>query len=87
MMNFGGMVCEQEWPSYDEAKCTEDTVEIAVQINGKVRARLRIAANLAKDDVFAAVKADEKVAAEIAGKNIVKEIYVPGKLVNIVAKG
>ena len=86
-MNFGGMVCEQEWPAYDEAKCTEDTVEIAVQINGKVRARLRIAADLAKDDVFAAVKADEKVAAEIAGKNIVKEIYVPGKLVNIVAKG
>lgn len=86
-MNFGGMVCEQEWPAYDEAKCTEDMVEIAVQINGKVRARLRIATNLAKDDVFAAVKADEKVAAEIAGKNIVKEIYVPGKLVNIVAKG
>ena len=48
---------------------------------------MRIAADLAKDDVFVAVKADEKVAAEIAGKNIVKEIYVPGKLVNIVAKG
>ncbi|WP_312693022.1 leucine--tRNA ligase [Caproiciproducens sp.] len=82
----GAMVCQQEWPSYDEAKCTEDTIEIVVQLNGKVRAHLNVAVDIAKDAVIAAAKADEKIAAELSGKTIVKEIYVPGKLVNIVAK-
>ena len=61
-------------------------MEIVVQVSGKVRARLNVAADISKEDALAAAKADAKVAAEIAGKNIVKEIYVPGKLVNIVAK-
>ena len=82
----GAMACQQEWPSYDEAKCTEDTIEIVVQLNGKVRAHLSVAADIAKDAAIAAAKADEKIAAELSGKTIVKEIYVPGKLVNIVAK-
>nr|WP_319488285.1 leucine--tRNA ligase [uncultured Caproiciproducens sp.] len=87
VMNFGnGMACQQEWPAYDEAKCTEDTVEIVVQLNGKVRAHLKVAVDIAKDAAIAVAKADEKVAAELSGKTIVKEIYVPGKLVNIVAK-
>ena len=64
----------------------ENTVEIAVQVNGKVRARLTIAADLSKEDAIAAAKAEEKIASELAGKTIVKEICVPGKLVNIVAK-
>lgn len=81
-----GMACEQEWPKYDEEKCVEDTVEIAVQVNGKVRARLNVAADIEKDAALSAAKADEKIAAEINGKKIIKEIYVPGKLVNIVAK-
>jgi leucyl-tRNA synthetase len=81
-----GMVCQQEWPKYDEAKCMEDTIEIAVQVNGKVRARLNVAADIEKDAALSAAKAEEKIAAEISGKTIVKEIYVPGKLVNIVAK-
>ena len=81
-----GLVAQQPWPEYDEAKCKDDTVEIVVQVSGKVRARLNVAADISKEDALAAAKADAKVAAEIAGKSIVKEIYVPGKLVNIVAK-
>ena len=72
--------------AYEEAKCRENTVEIAVQVNGKVRARITIGADLSKEEVIAAAKADEKIASEISGKTIVKEICVPGKLVNIVAK-
>ncbi len=85
-MKLDGMVCQQEWPAYDEAKCKEDSVEIAVQVNGKVRARILVSADISGDAAIAAAKADEKIAAEISGKNIVKELYVPGKLVNIVAK-
>ena len=81
-----GLVAQQQWPQYDEAKCQDDTVEIVVQVCGKVRARLNVAADIQKDDAIAAAKAEPKVAAEISGKNILKEIYVPGKLVNIVAK-
>ena len=83
----GGMACQQPWPQYDEAKCKDDLVEIAVQINGKVRARLSVSADIAKEDALAAAKANEKIAAAIAGKTLVKEIYVPGKLVNLVCKG
>ena len=82
-----GMVAQQSWPQYDEAKCKDDTIEIVAQVNGKVRARLQVAADIQKDDALAAAKNDAKIAAEIAGKTVVKEIYVPGKLVNIVVKG
>ena len=81
-----GMACQQAWPKYDEAKCEDAAVEIAVQVNGKVRARLTVPANVTKEQALEAAKANEKIAAEIAGKNLLKEIYVPGKLVNIVAK-
>ena len=81
-----GMACQQTWPAYDEAKCRDNTVEIAVQVNGKVRARIQIAADSSKEDILAAAKAEEKIAAELDGKQIVKEICVPGKLVNIVVK-
>ena len=81
-----GMACQQAWPAYDEAKCRDNTVEIAVQVNGKVRARIQVAADSAKEDILAAAKAEEKIAAELNGKQIVKEICVPGKLVNIVVK-
>lgn len=83
----GKMACQQAWPAFDESKCQDATVEIAVQINGKVRARISLSADVAKEDAINAAKANEKIAAEIAGKNLVKEIYVPGKLINIVAKG
>ena len=82
-----GMVTEQIWPKYDESKCKDDVIEIVVQVNGKVRTRLYVAADIQKDDAIALAKAEDRIAAEINGKNVVKEIYVPGKLVNIVVKG
>ena len=85
VMNFGGMVNEAQWPSFDEAKTVENSVEIVLQIMGKVRSRMTIAVDMPKDEVLRLAKADEKIAAAIAGKEIKKEIYVPGKLVNIVA--
>ena len=76
-----------EWPKYDEAKCVEQTIEIAVQVNGKVKARLNVAANIESADAIAAAKADPAVAEAIVGKTIAKEIYVKGRLVNIAVKG
>lgn len=81
------MACQQAWPDFDESKCKDATVEIAVQVNGKVRARVSVPADVSKEDALAAAKANEKIAGEISGKNLVKEIYVPGKLINLVAKG
>ncbi len=74
----------EPWPVYDESKCVEDTVEIAVQINGKVKATLAIGKEDPKDEVIA--KGKELIADKIEGKTIVKEIYVPGRIVNIVVK-
>ena len=85
VMNFGGMVHEASWPEYDEEKTKENTVEIVLQVMGKVRSRMTIPADMAKEDVLAAAKEDEKIKELIDGKQIKKEIYVPGKLVNIVA--
>ncbi|HIV43673.1 MAG TPA: leucine--tRNA ligase [Candidatus Faecalibacterium avium] len=75
------------WPAYDEAKCVEATVEIAVQVNGKVKARLTVPADITADDAIAQAKAEPAVAAALAGKTLVKEIYVKGRLVNLAAKG
>ena len=86
-LGFSGMVCESEWPKYDEAKCKDDTVEIVLQVNGKLRMRVNVAADISKEDAIALAKSEKKIVDEISGKNIVKEIYVPGKLVNIVVKG
>lgn len=83
---FEGMLNEAEWPKYDEAKCADSTVEIAVQVNGKIKARISVAADISAPDAIAAAKADGAVTAAIDGKNIVKELYVPKKLVNIVVK-
>ena len=84
---YGKMIAaDGEWPTYDEAKCIDETIEIVVQINGKIRAKLNVPADIEQADAIALAKADEKVAAELDGKNIIKEIYVKGKLVNIVAK-
>ena len=82
----GGMACEQAWPKYDEAKTKDSMIEIVVQIKGKVRSRINVPADMGKEEVIAAAKAEEKIAAELSGKDIVKEIYVPGKLVNLVTK-
>jgi leucyl-tRNA synthetase len=86
-LGYGEMIAKDgTWPEYDEAKCVDDTVEIAVQINGKIRAKIEVATDASNDEAIAAAKADEKIAEELNGKNIIKEIYVKGRLVNIVAK-
>lgn len=83
IVGFEGRVYQTSWPEYDEAKTVEASVEIALQINGKIRGTLMIAKDADKDDVIA--KAKEELADKLTG-NIVKEIYVPGRIVNIVMK-
>ncbi len=84
LAGFEGRVYQAAWPEYDEAKTVEPTVEIALQINGKIRGTLEIAKDAQKDDVIA--RAREALADRISG-DIVKEIYVPGRIVNLVVKG
>lgn len=86
MIGCEGVLDEQEWVTYDEALCKDDTIEIVCQINGKVKSKLTIPTDAAKDDVIALAKADEAIVKAAEGKNIVKEIYVPNKLVNLVVK-
>ena len=86
VMDFGGVITSQSWPQFDPAKCKDDSVEIAVQVCGKIKARLTVPADVSSADAIALAKADEKVAEAIDGKTIVKELYVPGRLVNIVVK-
>ena len=87
-VNIGceGVLNQQKWPEYDPALCVDETVEIAVQINGKVKAKLNVPAGLGKDELVAAAMEDEAVKKLIEGKEIVKAIGVPSKLVNIVVK-
>ena len=82
-MGHAGRLAYHPWPAYDEAKCVEQTIEIAVQVNGKVKARIHVAADVA----IAAAKAEPAVVEAISGKTVVKEIYVKGKLVNLAVKG
>ncbi len=83
---FEGMLNEAEWPKFDESKCVDATVEIVVQVNGKIKARLNIVADMPSDEVLALAKENEVIKKEILNKNIFKELYVPKKLVNIVVK-
>lgn len=86
-LGYGEMLAKDAvWPAYDPEKCVDSTIEIAVQVNGKLRGKLVVAADISAEDAIAAAKADEKVQSFLTDKNVVKEIYVPGKLVNIVAK-
>lgn len=80
------IIATQKWPEYDESKCVEATVEIAVQVNGKIKAKINIPADCDNETALNVAKADANVAKLIDGMNIVKEIYVKGKLVNIVVK-
>ena len=83
---FGGYIHDAKWPEFDESMCKDDEIEIAVQINGKLKDRAVISADAAQDEVLELVKKNQKIAAELDGKTIVKEIYVKGKLVNIVVR-
>ena len=84
--NFGGMLANGNWVDYDEAKCVDDEIEIVVQINGKVRTKLMVPAEIEQAKAIELAKENEIIANAIAGKNIVKELYVKGRLVNIVVK-
>ena len=85
--NLGdGILAETEWPEYDESKCVDDTVEIVVQVNGKIKAKLNVPVDASKDELLTLAKAEEKVQAAVEGMNIIKEIVVPKKLINLVVK-
>ena len=83
---FGGLLATAKWVEYDESKCVDASVEIVAQVNGKIKAKLVVPADITNDEAIKLAHENEKVAAAIEGKNIVKEIYVKGRLVNIVAK-
>ena len=83
-MGGEGLCSLAAWPEYDEAKTVDQVVELPVQICGKVRGKITVAADASKEDILAAAKA--QVAAQLEGKTIIKEIVVPGKLVSLVVK-
>ena len=79
-------IAYESWPKYDESKCSSDIIDMPIQVNGKVRNVIAISKNACKDDILSVVMADEKIKASIEGKTIVKEIVIPGKIINIVVK-
>ena len=81
-----GILAEAKWPEYDESKCVDESVEIVVQVNGKIKTKLNIPVDSDKDTVLELAKNDENVRKAIDGMNIIKEIVVPKKLVNLVVK-
>ena len=83
---FEGMLNATTWPTFDEAKCVDATVEIVVQINGKIKCKLNVAADIAAPDAIALAKEQPAIAELVEGKTVIKELYVPKKLVNIVVK-
>ena len=86
LLGFEGMLSGCDWPECNEAECVESNIELVVQVNGKLRGKIHVAADISKDDAISAAKEEEHVRETIVGKNLVKEIYVPGKLVNLVVK-
>ncbi|MBR2613697.1 MAG: leucine--tRNA ligase [Clostridia bacterium] len=86
LLGHNDTIAYESWPTYDESKTADDSVEVALQINGKLKGTIMLPVNCPKDDAIAAAKADERVAAAIEGKTIVKEIAVPNKIVNIVVR-
>ena len=85
-MGFGGMITDQNWPKYVEEKCKDSTAEIVVQICGKIRARISVSTSASKEELLRLAKESPEIAAAVEGKQIIKEIVVPGKLVNLVVK-
>ena len=84
--NFGGYLSEQSWPSYDEDKTVEDVVEVPVQFNGKVRFKITLPREASQEEALGVLHGDESFVKQTEGKNVVKEIYVPGKILNVVVK-
>ena len=86
-----GMICQQKWPEYDESKTVAATVEVAVQVSGKLRASIRMAAESSDDDAVALALADSRIQKQAEGKKLIKQIVVRGKdkkikLVNLIFK-
>ena len=81
-----GILAEAAWPAYDESKCIDESIEIVVQVNGKIKAKLNVPIDATKDEMLNLAKAEPKVLAAIEGKTLIKEIAVPKKLVNLVVK-
>ena len=81
-----GLCCKQAWPTYDEAKCVDDAVEIAVTVGGKVRGRLQVTADMTEDDVVALALKDARISEAVGSGTVVKKIYVPMKILNLVIK-
>ncbi len=86
LCGFEGMLNQTAWPKFDEAKCVDSAVEIAVQVNGKIKARINVPAEISSEDAIALAKENDAVKNEISGKNIIKELYIQKRLVNIVVK-
>ena len=86
ILGHEGTIAYESWPTYDEEAIKEDTVEIAVQINGKVKATIEVGVNEESESAIAKANANKYVQAAIEGKTVVKEIYVKGRIVNIVVK-
>jgi len=84
-LGFEGMITAQKWPKWDEAKCKDDTVEIVVQVCGKIKGRVNVAADIAESDVLKIAASLPEIAPLLLGKTMRKQIFVPGKLVNFVA--
>ena len=86
ILGHDNTIAFESWPTYDEKLTADDTVEIVVQVNGKLRGKITVAVDMPAEEVIAIAKADDAVAASIAGKTVIKEISVPNKIVNIVVK-
>jgi leucyl-tRNA synthetase len=86
MLGHEGFAALAQWPEWDEAKTVDATVTYAVQVNGKLRATLDLPKDMDKDSAIAAAKEEPKVIQFTEGKTVVKEIFVPGKIINIVVK-
>ena len=84
-LGHDGLLLDESWPSWDEEKLRVETVTLAVQVGGKLRATVEVPADVSEEEAIAVAKADEKVARFLEGKTIRREIYVPGRLVNLVA--
>ena len=85
-LGFEGSVHDQKWPEYDEEALVKDTIEIVVQMNGRIKEKLNIAGGLSREEMEKTAMEDEKVKELIKDKNVVKVIAVPDKLINIVVK-
>ena len=85
-LGHGKTLAYEPWPGYDESLIKEDTVEVPVQVNGKVRGRVSVAADADEAGLEAAARADDKIAQQLEGKTIVKKIIVPGRMINFVVK-